>query len=75
VLLFAGGAEVYPEAMRVHQCPRCELRFPDENEVKQHLVDDHRVEPESLERHLSGGHPDVRPHRDAPRPSHGEVDS
>ncbi|HVM21103.1 MAG TPA: hypothetical protein VM307_14180 [Egibacteraceae bacterium] len=61
--------------MRVHQCPRCELRYADEHEVKQHLVDDHHVDPETLERHLSGQRPDVHPHRDVPRPSHGEVDS
>ena len=36
--------------MRVHQCPKCELRFPDENEVKQHLIDDHHVDPEQLDR-------------------------
>ena len=53
--------------MRVHQCPKCELRFADENEVKQHLIDDHGVPPEELDR--SGSHrPDVHPHRQVPRP-------
>jgi hypothetical protein len=52
--------------MRVHQCPKCELRYRDEHEVKQHLVDDHGVDPEDLEQHPSGGLPGVHPHRDAP---------
>lgn len=56
--------------MRVHQCPKCELRFSDENEVKQHLVDDHGVAPEELDR--TGAHrPDVHPHRQTPRPEPG----
>ncbi len=54
--------------MRVHQCPKCELRFFDEYEVKQHLVDDHGVEPEALDRHLSGDMHGVHPRRDAPTP-------
>lgn len=61
--------------MRIHQCPRCELRYVDEYEVKQHLVDDHKVDPETLERHLSGHVVEVHPHRNPPRASHGEVDS
>jgi hypothetical protein len=36
----------------VHTCPRCELRFELAVEVTDHLVRDHRVEPESLERRL-----------------------
>lgn len=35
--------------MAVHQCPKCELRFSDSNEVKQHLIDDHGVAPEDLD--------------------------
>lgn len=36
--------------MSVRQCPKCELRFVREAEVKAHLVDDHGVDPEALER-------------------------
>lgn len=35
--------------MPVHQCPKCELRFYDEHEVREHLIDDHGVDPELLE--------------------------
>ncbi len=35
--------------MAVRQCPRCELRFRDEAELKSHLVADHGVDPEQLE--------------------------
>ena len=55
--------------MRVHQCPRCELRFSDEHEVKQHLVDDHGVDPENLDRHMSGPPAGIHPHRDSPSPA------
>lgn len=27
--------------MSVHQCPRCELRFPDTPELRDHLLSDH----------------------------------
>jgi hypothetical protein len=54
--------------MTVHQCPRCELRFRDRNELKPHLVDDHGVEPESLEPHLHH-HVGVPEHRERPDPS------
>jgi hypothetical protein len=29
---------------RVRQCPRCELRFPDEWELEDHLAIDHHLE-------------------------------
>ncbi len=32
-----------------HQCPRCELRYRSQSEVKSHLVDDHRVDESELE--------------------------
>ncbi len=54
--------------MAVHQCPRCELRFRDEPEVRAHLVDDHKVDPEQLEHHYRPGRT-VRPHRDVPDPT------
>lgn len=34
--------------MAVRQCPKCELRFSDEHQVKQHLIADHGVDPEEL---------------------------
>lgn len=58
--------------MRVHQCPRCELKFSDEHEVKQHLVDDHGVDPENLDRHFSGPTGGVHPHRDTPSPTRAD---
>ncbi|MBA2528572.1 MAG: hypothetical protein H0V19_01180 [Euzebyales bacterium] len=55
--------------MAVHQCPRCELRFRGEAEVRAHLVDDHKVDPETLDRHFRLGR-GVHPHRQAPDPTH-----
>jgi hypothetical protein len=52
--------------MRIHQCPRCELRFRDEADTKDHLVSDHQVDPESLERHLAGWTQETASRRDAP---------
>jgi hypothetical protein len=34
-----------------HYCPRCELRFRTESEVKQHLAQDHDVVTEGLDRY------------------------
>lgn len=58
--------------MRVHQCPKCDLRFRDEHEVKQHLIDDHHVDPEELDRHGVSHQADVHPHRRAPQPRPGD---
>ncbi|MGI8574566.1 MAG: hypothetical protein ACR2MA_04320 [Egibacteraceae bacterium] len=33
----------------IHQCPRCELRYSSESEMKSHLVDDHHVNADELE--------------------------
>ena len=57
--------------MAAHQCPRCELRFADAPEVRDHLVRDHDVDPETLERspRLTGG---VHPHRETPHLRPGE---
>lgn len=52
--------------MRVHQCPRCDLRFRGEAEIKDHMVNDHDVDPESLERHVAGWTHEVEERRDAP---------
>ena len=35
----------------VHTCPRCELRFEREAEVTDHLVTDHRFDPDALRPH------------------------
>ena len=37
--------------MPVHQCPKCELRFSGNAELKEHLIGDHDVDPESLDRY------------------------
>jgi hypothetical protein len=34
-----------------HHCPRCDLRFRTESEVKQHLASDHDVSTEGLDRY------------------------
>lgn len=59
--------------MAVRQCPRCELRFRDEAELRGHLVDDHHVDPDQLEHHyrLEGS---VHPHRRVPDPT-GDSDA
>ncbi len=54
-----------------HQCPRCELRFRDEPEVRDHLVRDHGVDPEALE-HQFSVRGQIHPHRDPPRPHRDE---
>lgn len=60
--------------MRVHQCPRCELKFFDEATVKDHLIADHNVEPDQLEQHLPGWSQEHRERRDAPDLLHPERD-
>lgn len=60
--------------MRVHQCPKCELRYPDESEVRDHLVRDHGVQPEKLEHHFSGMTGGVHPRHHVPNPAHTESD-
>lgn len=41
--------------MAVHTCPRCELRFELDAEVRDHLVVDHRLDPDALRPHLVPG--------------------
>lgn len=55
--------------MPAHQCYRCDLRFRDENELRDHLVEDHHVDPNAVEAHYTPLPPGVHPHRRAPRPS------
>ena len=38
----------------MHQCPRCELRFPTGDELDDHLVQDHDVDEETLPRRKRG---------------------
>lgn len=52
--------------MYVHHCPRCELRFSNEADVKDHLINDHSVEPETLKERLPGWTRDHEERRDAP---------
>jgi hypothetical protein len=38
-------------AMNVHQCPRCELRFTNANELRDHFSLDHRADPDTFDRY------------------------
>lgn len=53
----------------IQQCPRCELRFRDAGELRSHLVDDHGVDPEAVERHYRLS-PGVHPRRRPSDPTH-----
>jgi hypothetical protein len=37
--------------MAIHTCPRCELRFERAHELADHLVSDHRFEPDAVRAH------------------------
>lgn len=52
--------------MTVHQCPKCDLRFGIMPELQAHLVEDHGLDPESVETHLGVGAQGV--HREIPDP-------
>lgn len=54
--------------MAVHQCYRCDLRFLVENEVRDHLVRDHGVDPETVEARYAPLPQGVHPHRRVPHP-------
>lgn len=56
--------------MRIHQCYRCELRFRSEDEVRDHLVHDHGVDPEAVERHYATLPRGVHAHRRPPDAAH-----
>lgn len=52
-----------------YQCPRCELRFRDDSEVRDHLIVEHGMKPEQLERpypRLGGAGPRSRGDRSGP---------
>ncbi len=55
--------------MAVRQCPRCDLRFRGEAELRWHLADDHGLDPEALEHHL-GQSRGASVHRRPPDPTH-----
>lgn len=55
--------------MRVHSCPRCDLRFGDEPELTDHLDKDHGVERSTLDHRYRLTH-GAHPHRRAPDPTH-----
>lgn len=40
--------------MHVHQCPRCELAFPNEASVKDHMILDHGADAEAIEHRPRG---------------------
>jgi hypothetical protein len=56
--------------VRVHQCYRCELRFLSEQEVRDHLVRDHGVDPETVDHHYATLPPGVHSRRRPPDPAH-----
>lgn len=47
--------------MNVHQCPRCELRFRNETELRYHLTVDHAVDPQAVEQISYGAARQQRP--------------
>ena len=52
--------------MDIHHCPRCELRFANDSEVRDHLVTDHHLDPEVVARRLPGWQAEMAERRDAP---------
>ena len=56
--------------MRTHQCPRCDLRFARDAELKWHLVDDHGLAPEAIEPHPRTLPAGVHERRIPPDPTH-----
>ncbi len=49
--------------MAVSQCPRCELRFSTKGEVRDHLVQEHGVDPDTLADPTPSLAREVRPRR------------
>jgi len=37
----------------MHQCPKCELRFRSTDELNDHLIRDHGVDPEELPKRIA----------------------
>ena len=48
-------------AIDVHQCPRCELRFRNSAELRDHFGHDHRADPDTFERYRYRGRSDTAP--------------
>lgn len=56
--------------MVAQQCIRCELKFRDLPEVRDHLVRDHGLDPEEIAPHYGALPPGVHTRRRAPDPTH-----
>jgi hypothetical protein len=54
-------------AIDVHQCPRCELRFRNAAELRDHFSHDHRADPDTFERYRYRGRSDIPPQPHGPR--------
>jgi hypothetical protein len=54
-------------AIDVHQCPRCELRFRNSAELRDHFGHDHRADPDTFERYRYRGRSDLPPPARGPR--------
>lgn len=46
-------------AIDVHQCPRCELRFTNAAELRDHFSHDHAADPDTFERYRYRGRSDI----------------
>lgn len=51
----------------VHQCPRCELRFTNAAELRDHFGHDHAADPDTFDRYRYRGRSDVVPATAGPR--------
>jgi len=58
--------------MAVAQCPRCELRFASAGEVRDHLVQEHGVDPDTLADPTPSLAKEVRPRRRGPEQPGGQ---
>ena len=54
-------------AIDVHQCPRCELRFTNSAELRDHFGHDHEADPDTFERYRYRGRSDRGPATSGPR--------
>lgn len=45
----------------IHSCTRCELRFTTEGELREHLVVDHKTDPETLDHHYPADNASFQP--------------
>lgn len=54
-------------AIDVHQCPRCELRFTNSAELRDHFGHDHQADPDTFDRYRYRGRSDVASAAPGPR--------